>query len=225
MSNTLRRLVRVIHYIPSSQVKVFWVVTSWHFMVEGPNCLYLQGKDAASKPPKRWHPATTLHGVTTQKISTWIFAVKTTNLVPGRRSENPLQCVIVFTLGSVYVQYLTACRWVQRNFPWWWNKTRVGSVVKLKYIMHKFWIVTPCSVAVGHQRFGGPRNSWLCGKTPLCNPPIIILQATCRLLPQLYGLPFLIILTPIMILWVAEKVKLSLCLTKYEAMKTYPLLN
>jgi hypothetical protein len=27
-------------------------------------------------PPKRWYPTTTLHGVTTQKISTWIFILK-----------------------------------------------------------------------------------------------------------------------------------------------------
>jgi hypothetical protein len=34
-------------------------------------------------PPKRWYPTTTLHGVTTQKTSIWIFtSVKTSNLTP-----------------------------------------------------------------------------------------------------------------------------------------------
>jgi hypothetical protein len=40
-----------------SQVEVFWVVTPWRRRQHG--------------PPKRWHPTTTLHGVTTQKTSTW----------------------------------------------------------------------------------------------------------------------------------------------------------
>jgi len=33
-------------------------------------------------PPKRWYPDTTVHGITTQKTSTWIFiAVKISKLI------------------------------------------------------------------------------------------------------------------------------------------------
>jgi hypothetical protein len=52
------------------RVHVFWVITPCsvvlgYQLVRGPYCLHLQG------PLKRWYPTTTLHGITTQKNSTW----------------------------------------------------------------------------------------------------------------------------------------------------------
>jgi hypothetical protein len=63
--------VRKLLDTPSYEVEVFWVVTPCNVAVgykdcRGPWCLCLQ-----SGPLKRWYPTTTLHGVTTQKTSTW----------------------------------------------------------------------------------------------------------------------------------------------------------
>jgi len=53
------------------QVQVFWVMTSysvvvgWYQRFKGPCC--------ENGPLQRWYPTTTLHGVTTQKTSTWLI--------------------------------------------------------------------------------------------------------------------------------------------------------
>jgi len=43
------------------------------------------GRRRHQGPPKPWYPTAALHGVTTQKTSTWIFtAVKTSNLASSQ---------------------------------------------------------------------------------------------------------------------------------------------
>jgi len=70
------------------QVEVFWVVTPCSVVVRyqrfrGPRCLYLHPEG----------PTTTLHGVTTQKTSTWIITtVKASNLASaGTQFESQIK--------------------------------------------------------------------------------------------------------------------------------------
>jgi len=51
------------------QVEVFWVVT----------CTVVEGYQSFGIP--RWYPTTKLHGVTTQKTSTW-------NITPPLKAQN-----------------------------------------------------------------------------------------------------------------------------------------
>jgi len=51
------------------QVEVFWIVTPRSMKME------------ATRSSESWYPTTTLHGVTTQKTTTWISTTaKTSNL-------------------------------------------------------------------------------------------------------------------------------------------------
>jgi hypothetical protein len=78
----LERKSKLWNIIIQIHVSVFWAVTLCSVPVGyqrfgKPCCPLLQFEG----PLKRWYPAMTLHGVTIQKTSTWIFtSVKTSNL-------------------------------------------------------------------------------------------------------------------------------------------------
>jgi hypothetical protein len=122
---------------------------------------------------------------------------------------------------------------------------RFEAFTAVMFLVEVFWVVTPCSVVVGYQRFGGPSCLHLQGndRTPTTvqfsasqssgiptgeftpRPPnshnttpilfVIYLSTTYQLEKSNY------------VIWQRQSKgkKLSLCLTKYHAMKTYHLLN
>jgi hypothetical protein len=81
----------VLHFVPlpsGLHLPSYWLT---HISTPPTCCSYIQVHLPASctsfcrwkqqDPPKHWYPTTTLHRITTQKISNWIFTtVKTSNL-------------------------------------------------------------------------------------------------------------------------------------------------
>jgi len=53
-----------------------------HLRFRGSCCPHLPGEEWQHRPMKRWYPTTTLHDVTIQKTSTWIFTVVKTSCLP-----------------------------------------------------------------------------------------------------------------------------------------------
>jgi hypothetical protein len=68
-------------------------------------------------PLKHWYPTTTLHGVTTQKTSTWIFTtVKTSSLPSGKIYHNSqfltgIRSVICYCMQSVISRQCISFWW------------------------------------------------------------------------------------------------------------------
>jgi len=69
--------------------------------------------------PKRWHPTATLHGITTQKSSTWVYLYPMPCQVPSQRwsSTKDRGCEDVLT-GQTY---RTAHERWQMSMEHWWN--------------------------------------------------------------------------------------------------------
>jgi hypothetical protein len=69
----------------------------------GPYCFHLHGKALQHTPLKRWCPTTTLHGITTEKTSTWI-TFKSLQLCCNLKIIQTSQCT---TLGEQRITWFT----------------------------------------------------------------------------------------------------------------------